>query len=71
MKEGTLFYLNLQIKSNDNKVVPGGGIVDWEVQRFRKLSWPLDFGGTGPGFTITFTGPFDILLRDFFLGLNP
>ena len=45
--------------------------MDWEVQRFRKLSWPLDFGGTGPGFTITFTGPFDILLRDFFLGLNP
>ena len=25
MKEGTLFYLDLQISSNDNKVVPGGG----------------------------------------------
>ena len=27
------------------------------MQRFRQLSVPLDFGGTGPGFTITLTGP--------------
>ena len=26
------------------------------MQRFRQLSWTLDFGGTGPGFTITLTG---------------
>ena len=26
------------------------------MQRFRQLSGPLDFGGTGPGFTITLTG---------------
>ena len=27
------------------------------MQRFRQLSWPLDFGGTGHGVTITLTGP--------------
>ena len=27
------------------------------MQRFRQLSVPLDFGGTGSGFTITLTGP--------------
>ena len=33
------------------------------MQRFRQLSVPLDFGGTGPGFTITLTGPSYIVER--------
>ena len=33
------------------------------MQRFRQLSGPSDFGGTGPGFTITLTGPSYIVVR--------
>ena len=33
------------------------------MQRFKQLSVPLDFGGTGPGFTITLTGPSYIVER--------
>ena len=40
-----------QISSIDNKEVPGSARVDLEMQRFRQLNEPLDFGRTGPGFT--------------------
>ena len=36
---------------------------DLEMQRFRQLSVPLDFSGTGPGFAITLTGPSYIVER--------
>ena len=36
---------------------------DLEMQMFRQLSVPLDFGGTGTGFTITLTGPSYIVER--------
>ena len=49
--------------SIDNKVVPESARVDLEMQRFRQLSGPLNFGGTSSGFTITLTGPSYIVER--------
>ena len=37
--------------------------MDLEMQRFRQLSGPLNFGGNGPRFTITLTGPSCIVER--------